>query len=43
MLSALSKISLIILTTFQVRLKQTIEEEEVSIIGSHEFIIETIF
>lgn len=37
MLSALGKISLIILTTFQVRLKQTIEEEEVSIIGSHEF------
>lgn len=36
MLSALGKISLIILTTFQVRLKQTIEEE-VSIIGSHEF------
>lgn len=36
MLSALGKISLIILTTFQVRLKQ-MTEEEVSIIGSHEF------
>ena len=37
MLSALGKISLIILTTFQVRLKQMTEEEKVSIIGSHEF------
>ena len=36
MLSALGKISLIILTTFQVWVKQ-MTEEEVSIISSHEF------